>query len=129
MKKITQEEAFLFYKKSMNYYYELSLETHKKLQDICSFRFVKKSESICKINEKPKHFYFVIQGLFRTFIISEKAKEYNKNFFTEGMFPGSMTALLNEEDSSFEIQALEDSYILQIDFKAYRELLFLINKG
>lgn len=124
MKKISQEDAFAFYKKSINHYYELSEITHKKLQDISSFKLVKKNESICRINEKPKHFYFVIQGLFRTFILSEKAKEYNKNFFTEGMFPGSMTALLKNEESTFEIQALEDSYIIEINFKAYRELLY-----
>ncbi len=125
MKEITKEEAFLFLRKTVNDYYLLSDETFLCLQNICTFTYVKKNESICKINEVPKYFYFVLKGLFRSFIISSKGKEYNKNFFTEGMFPGSMSSLLKNESSSFEIQALENSYIFKIDFKKYRELLLV----
>ena len=39
------------------------------------------------------------------------------------MFPGSMVALLTNETSCFEIEALEDSQVIFIDFKKYRELL------
>ena len=41
----------------------------------------------------------------------------------ENSFPGSTVALLNSSPSRFSIQALEKSYLLQIDYQAYRGLL------
>ncbi len=63
------------------------------------------------------------KGLLRTYILDEKGNEYNKIFFSEGMFPASIVSLLKNEPSEFEIQALEDCQLIEIDFKKYRELL------
>jgi CRP-like cAMP-binding protein len=71
----------------------------------------------------PRSFAFVHLGLFRGYVLDEKGGEYNKSFFTEGRFPGAMTALLRQESSRFTIDALEDSAIIEIDHAAYRRLL------
>ena len=84
---------------------------------------VDKNDYITRFNELPSGFYFVSVGLFRLYTINEKGNEYNKSFFFENTFPGSMVSLLTNQDSNFEIQALEDSQIIHIDFKKYRELL------
>lgn len=110
-------------KNTMESYINISDNTWNEFKQICTFMNIKKNDCICRFNEYSDGFYFVSVGLFRTYILNEKGNEYNKNFFFENTFPGSMVALLNNETSDFEIQALEDSKIIHINFKKYRELL------
>lgn len=109
----------------LNSYYTLSDETVESIYNITTFLTVKKNDYLCRSNELQTGFYFVGSGLFRLFIIDEKGDEYNKNFFKENTLTGSVVALLKNEPSSFEIQALEDSVVLHIDFKEYRKLLLV----
>ena len=115
--------AFEALRATVNGYLEISEETWSDFKNICTFMDVKKDDYITRFNEKPTGFYFVSRGLFRLYTINEKGHEYNKSFFVENTFPGSMVALLKNEVSNFEIQALEESQIIHIDFKKYRELL------
>ena len=123
----TAKLAFNMLQESMNSYFPLSPETWQSLLDISFFEEIKKGDVICSINDIPKYFSFVYKGLLRSYIIDDKGKEYNKNFFDEGTYPGSMVALLTNSFSYFEIQALENSLIIHIDFKAYRQLLIQAN--
>lgn len=110
-------------KNVINSYYSLSDKTWQKFLEICTYIQVKKSDYLCRINEMPNSFFFVNQGLLRSYILDEKGNEYNKIFFSEGMFPASIVSLLKKQPSEFEIQALEDCQLIQIDFKRYRKLL------
>lgn len=119
----TAVEAFNALKKTMDSYSAIGAETWVSLTAICKYRDVKKHQVLYSLGEIPSSFAFVYAGLFRTFITDEKGNEYNKNFFYEGTFPGSMTALLRHEPSEFAIVALEPAQIIEIDFPAYRALL------
>jgi len=112
-------------RKVMNSYYKLTDKTWQSICEISTFLTIKKNDYLCRSNEFQTGFYFVGKGLFRVFIIDEKGHEYNKIFFEEHTFPGSMVSLLKNEPSQFEIQALEDSSVLHINFKAYRKLLMV----
>ena len=109
--------------KNINSYYEISENTWNELKKICTLLNIKKDDCITRFNEIPNEFYFVNVGLFRLYCLNEKGNEYNKSFFFENTFPGSMVSLLKNKASNFEIQALEDSQVIHIDFKKYRELL------
>ena len=111
----------------MNSYLEISESTWNEFKSICTFMNIKKNDCITRFNEVPRGFYFISKGLFRLYTINAKGNEYNKSFFFENTFPGSMVALLKNQDSDFEIQALEDSQVFHIDFKKYRELLLKYN--
>lgn len=115
--------AFTALRNAMNTYFKISDKTWNDLEDICTYMEIKKNDYITRFNEHPSGFYFVSVGLFRSYILNEKGNEYNKNFFFENTFPGSMVALLKKQTSNFEIQALENSQVIHIDFKKYRELL------
>lgn len=73
--------------------------------------------------EVPSSFGFVCHGLLRGFSSNESGHQYNKVFFKEGTFPGSMIALLTNTPSAIAIQALEPSSVMRIHFRAYRRLL------
>ena len=118
-----QKNALKALQQVMNNYYELSSETWQKITKITTFSSIKKHDYLCQYNEYQTAFYFVGRGLFRVYTIDDKGREYNKVFFDEHTFPGSMVSLLKNEPSTFEIQALEDSTVLHINFKKYRELM------
>lgn len=123
MKTNDENKSFTYLRDVINSYYSLSDETWESFCKICKYREVKKNDCLCRINEISNSFFFVNKGLLRTYIFDIKGTEYNKTFFSEGMFPGSMVSLLNNEPSEFEIQALEECELIEIDFKKYRKLL------
>lgn len=118
-----QDLTLIALKIVMDSYWPIPVSTWNAICSICSHHNVKKGELIYSAGEIPLSFAFVYQGLFRSYITNEQGQEYNKIFFDEGTFPGSMTALLTSTKSNFNIQALEDSSVIKIDFAAFRQLL------
>ncbi len=121
---MNKKQGFIQLREVMSGYYPLSDETWQALTEICHYRQVTRQTQICRVGEVPRSFAFVCQGLFRVFVLDEKGNEFNKNFFQEGRFPGAMTALLRQEPSLHSIEALEDSTIIEINFQAFRDLLY-----
>lgn len=117
------KKALLALRQAMESYAPLSDGTWEHLSSICHIKQLKKNEILYKMGVLPRSFSFVYQGLVRCFITDEKGNEYNKTFFEEGAFPGSMASLLRDKPSEFTFDALESSILINIDFKAYRKLL------
>jgi len=118
-----EEKAYLALRKSLESYSFISNETWQALRGFSKFRSLTKDCILYRIGEVPNSYAYVYQGLVRCFVYDEKGNEYNKNFFDEGMFPGSMTALLTSTPSILAFEALEDALIIEIDFSAYRKLM------
>lgn len=121
-----KNEAFVALKKVMESYSPISDETWNTLEAICAFRNIKKNCKLYNSGEVPGTFSFVYSGILRAFTTDNKGNEYNKIFFDEGKFPGSMTALLTSTPSQLTIESLEPSSVVLINFKGYRELLLKI---
>ncbi len=111
----------------MDSYSPISSKTWEALKAICEFKSLPKNFILYQCAKLPISFSFVYSGLFRVFITDDNGNEYNKNFFDEGTFPGSMSALLTSTPSQFTIESLEPSLIIVINFVAYRKLLLEAN--
>lgn len=118
-----EKKGFAALRKALESYSPISSDTWSSLEELCGFRTVEKNRMLYLTGEVPISFSFVHKGLFRSFITDENGKEYNKIFFDEGTFAGTMAALLNSTPSQFTVEALEPSSILEIDFSGYRQLL------
>lgn len=120
-----REKAYGFLREAMNKYADLSEQTWKEFIQISKLVKIKKGENLVALGDKPHAVYFVYKGLFRAFILGGEDfdKEVNKNFFDEGRFPASISALLQKQESEICIQALEDSIIIEINHDKYRGLL------
>ena len=105
----------------LNQYHILPQEAWLAYFACCKIKKVKKSEILYAVGSIPTSFAFIHKGLMRAYVIDEAGNEYNKNFFDEGRFPGCMSALLNNEASKLEVQAIEDCEIIEIN---YRQLYF-----
>ncbi len=90
---------------------------------ITRYREVPKGTMLCSVGELPQYFSYLYQGLVRCFVCDEKGNEYNKNFFDEDKFPGSMTSLLTAMPSKVGFEALEPCIIIDINFASFRQLI------
>ena len=82
----------------------------------------KKSFFICE-GQKPHSFAFVYRGLFRYAYIDQKGRDFTKGFFPELSFISSYSALAQNRESYFSIEALEDSIILEIPYETWKRLI------
>lgn len=121
---LDNKKIFEALKKSLNSYHVLSEDTWNKYMDICTIRIIPKNEYAFDVYDKVDCKSFIYSGLFRSCITNEDAQEYNKNFFWEGRFFGPMVSLLTGADLDSSVQALENSIVIDINYKKYRELLY-----
>ena len=89
-----RKNAFIALRNTLELYTTISDDTWQNFIAICKFKSVKKHSLIYKIGDIPLSFSYLYKGLVRCFSCNEDGNEYNKVFFDEGKFPGSMTALL-----------------------------------
>jgi CRP-like cAMP-binding protein len=118
-----KDNAFLALRKSLSSYTSISDDTWLDFIGICRFRSLPKHSFLYNIGSIPPSFSYIYQGLVRCFSYDKKGNEYNKMFFDEGKFPGSMTALLTSTPSMLTFEAIEDTLIIEINFTAYRKLM------
>nr|WP_294923299.1 Crp/Fnr family transcriptional regulator [uncultured Flavobacterium sp.] len=105
-------------------YAPISQTSWELIQSIVKFQSVKKGELLLRNGEIAKEIYFICKGALRAFITDATGNTYNKNIFLEGDFAGSKASLLQQTPSNFEIEALEDSILININYKKYKELIF-----
>ena len=115
---------FVHLKKTLNLYYSLSNDAWSAYKACCSVKKLVKGEILYSIGSLPTSYSFLHKGLMRVYTIDESGGEFNKNFFSEGRFPGCMSALLKSEASTLEVQALEACEIIEINYKKFRNALF-----
>lgn len=116
-------KEFEYLKQSLDSYWPVAPETWESFKSFCKVKYLTKNTTLYVAGKKPKSFSFVCQGLVRAYVISESGQEYNKNFFCEGQFPGSMTALLTDTPSKLGFETIEDTQLVEIDFADFRKLM------
>lgn len=119
-----KDESYHALKAAMESYAPLSEQTWRDFTQLCTIRRVKKHTLIYRAGELPRSFAFVVKGLVRAFVINPQGQEYNKNFFIEGQFPGSMASLLTSQPSKLAFETVEECLLVDIDFAGFRQLLF-----
>lgn len=120
---LTKSLAYKQLYQVINSYYPISKTTWQSFQRFCQFHQVNANSIIYPLGQIPNSFAFIYQGLMRGYSIDNKGNEYNKIFFSEDMFPGSMTSLLTNTPALLAIETIEDSSYISIDFAKFRQLM------
>ena len=94
----------------------------EKLKDISKLKKLNKGEYFLRQGDRCSHIAFVIDGLFRITYLTEEGKEFTKSFLPENSFLISYSALVEERESYFSIEALENSTIIVIDYHEWLKL-------
>ncbi|MEZ0184239.1 Crp/Fnr family transcriptional regulator [Flavobacterium oncorhynchi] len=107
-------------------YSPISERSWKLIENIIEFQTLKKGETLVQNGEIAKNLHFVAKGILRAFITDQLGNFYNKNLFMENSFAGSKVSLMLQSPSDFTIEALEDSIIINLNYKKY---ILLINEN
>lgn len=98
------------------------IESEKFISKLIPLR-IKKNEYLVREGDIPEKIAFVISGLFRAFYLTEKAEEKTIVFRGEGRVLSAYSSFVEDENSKFSIQALEDSIILYLTITDFEELI------
>ena len=93
-----------------------------KLKKLCTLSQINKGDYFIRQGDNTTKFAFVSSGLFRFVYLSEDGKEFTKSFIDKKSFLTSYSSLLENRESFFSIEALEDSTLILIDFYAWKRL-------
>jgi signal-transduction protein with cAMP-binding, CBS, and nucleotidyltransferase domain len=110
-------------KQTIESYYSISENSWKLIESIAVFQTLKKGETLLQNGEIAKNLHFVAKGVLRAFITDQEGNFYNKNLFLENYFAGSKVSLMLQSPSNFTIEALEDSIIINLNYKKYISLI------
>lgn len=110
-------------KQTIGSYYPISERSWKLIENITSFQTLKKGEALLRNGEVAKNLHFIAKGALRAFITDEEGNFYNKNLFLENYLAGSKVSLMLQTPSNFTIEALEDSIVININYKKYIEAI------
>ncbi|MCU7548250.1 Crp/Fnr family transcriptional regulator [Chitinophagaceae bacterium LB-8] len=84
---------------------------------------VKKKENLVTEGNICRCQYFVLEGCLRMFFIKENGIEQTTQFAIENWWMTDLFAFENQGPATFNIQAVEKSVVLAIDYLSYEKLL------
>lgn len=111
------------FKAKLNSYSPISEQSWNLIDQLITFKTVNKDETILNQGRVAKDIYFVCKGVLRAYTTDMDGNFYTKNLFLENQLAGSTVSYLLSKPSHFIIDALEDSIIISINYKAYRHLI------
>jgi CRP-like cAMP-binding protein len=94
----------------------ISKEIIERLNSLISQKNISIGESYLRAGQTPRTMGYVKSGLFRYFYCDKNGVEYTKGFFPENNVLISFSALVENRESYFSIQALENSTIEQLNY-------------
>lgn len=83
------------------------------IDEIGSVRQISAGTQLITAGAISSHSYIICKGLLRHFYHSPEGRERNKNFFREGQIAGSINSLLTGAPCPYNLDALEDSEIIE----------------
>lgn len=94
-----------------------------KLSSVLRPMTIRKDNFFLRAGETPKYLGFNVSGLFRYYYVDFKGVEFTKFFVCDNDFVAPYVVLLSDQKSKVFIQAMEDSFLLIVDYLDYRKLL------
>lgn len=94
----------------------------KKMYSSGKIYNIAKGEYFIRAGEIPKTFAFVSSGLFRYVYIDEEGRQFTKAFMPEFSILSAYSAMIQESQSHFYIEALESSEIVEFSYSGWIKL-------
>ncbi|TDX12700.1 Crp/Fnr family transcriptional regulator [Flavobacterium sp. S87F.05.LMB.W.Kidney.N] len=101
---------------------DFSQEELDLLDDLITFRTLKKGELLLTENQVCNEIVFIKKGILRSFFINHKGDEITICFAFENEFMASFASFITEEKAEESIQALADTELQVLDRKSLEEL-------
>ena len=109
-------------------YVELTVEEVRQLTTFFKIKKVKKRQFIVQPGFVCRHKSYVVKGAFRAYLLDNNGKEHTLAFAIEDWWISDYSSLIYQEPATLFVEALEDSILIQIDFKDEQTFLREIPK-
>ena len=116
------ENSFNQLKKHMQIFTSISEEEFLDSVQYFEEFSVKKKEMIQRAGTISTYNYFIVSGCIRSFFINQKGVEQTIDFAIENWWMTDLFSYINQQNSEFYIQAVENSIIIKMS-KANEEIL------
>ena len=104
-------------------YSAISNESWALIESIITFQKLEKDEILLRNGQIAKTIHFVCKGAVRAYVTDYDGNIYNKNIFLETDFAGSTVSYLLGVPSNFTLEVLEETILINLDYKKYRLLI------
>lgn len=101
---------------------DFSPEELNLLDDLITFRTLKKGELLLTENQVCNEIVFIKKGILRSFFLNHKGDEITNCFAFENEFMASFASFITERKAEESIQALVDTEVQVLDRKGLEEL-------
>lgn len=101
---------------------DFSPEELNLLDDLITFRTLKKGELLLTENQVCNEIVFIKKGILRSFFVNHKGDEITNCFAFENEFMASFASFITEEKAEENIQALAETELQILDRKALEKL-------
>ncbi len=118
-----KKEWIGFFLKTLSEYAEIPVE--EVARDVGRLRYLhlRKDEYLVHAGDIPDKMAFIVRGIFRVYYITEDGEERILVFREEGRMLSAFSAFLENTESWYNIQALEDSDLICLSFSDYQKSL------
>lgn len=120
---MTKEKYISELKLKFESYAPISNESWALIESILTFQQLEKDEVLLRNGQIAKSIHFVCKGALRAFVTDYDGNIYNKNIFLEADFAGSTVSYLLNTPSNFTLEALEETILINLNYKKYRQLI------
>jgi len=120
---LTKEKYISELKLKFESYYAISNESWLLIESIIKFQELEKDEILLRNGQIAKNIHFVCKGALRAYVTDYDGNIYNKNIFLETDFAGSTVSCLKGTPSNFTLEALENTILINLDYKKYRHFI------
>tara|TARA_B100000809_G_scaffold178239_1_gene175822 strand:- start:6815 stop:7414 length:600 start_codon:yes stop_codon:yes gene_type:complete len=120
---LTKENYILELKLKFESYARISNDSWALIESIITFQKLEKDETLLRNGQTAKKIYFVCKGALRAYATDYDGNIYNKNIFLETDFAGSTVSYLLGVPSNFTLEALEETILINLDYKKYRQFI------
>lgn len=124
------------YRNFIEKYIQLTDEEWNSIKSIRYIKKYKKGEIILHQGDICKELNFISRGLARGFLINEQGKDYTWNIFfndenseVNNLFVLDYKSFLLQQESSFQIEALEDVELISVSLEKHLNSINSLRKG
>lgn len=118
-----KDKYILDFKSKIESYASISEESWDQLNSVIKFNALNKNEILLNNGTSSKNIYFICKGVLRAYFTNYIGDIYTKNLFFENDIAGSLVSSMLEKPSDFTLEALEETILISLDYKSYRNLI------
>ncbi len=120
---MTEEQYISELRLKIESYSPISDESWSLIRSIIVFKSLERGEILLRNGQVAKNVHFVCKGALRAYVTDYNGNMYTKNLFMENDFAGSTVSYLLAKPSQFALEALEDTLLISLNYKKYRQFV------